>query len=195
MAGCVRKCAVRPPAVQQGSDQSSGNSTEGLAILSAIEQSTTTAIAKAERSVVAIARVRRDQVPAARVNELRIPESGIFEPQPDSPDFVPSSFGSGVVISEDGFIVTCAHVLDDPRTNDYFVWLDKRAYAARVVSKPAKVYAADPFTDLAVLKIEASGLTPITFGKAQDLKKVSLSSRWETRMQSLATVKPAQVGA
>ena len=146
-------------------------SLDGVAVLSAIEQLTTTAIAKAERSVVAIARVPRGQAPAARVSDLRIPESGGFEALPDSPDFVPSHFGSGVVISADGFIVTCAHVLDDPRQNEYFVWLDKRVYAARVVSKPAQVYAADPFTDLAVIKIEAEGLTPITFAKTQELKK------------------------
>lgn len=144
---------------------------DGLTILAAIEQTTTSAIAKAERSVVAIARVRRDKVPAARVMELRIPENGGFEALPDNPDFVPSNYGSGVVISPDGFIVTCAHVLDDPRQNDYYVWLDKRVYPARVVSKTAKVYAADPFTDLAVLKIDAEGLTPIQFGKAQELKK------------------------
>jgi len=144
---------------------------DGLALLAAIEQTTTAAIAKAERSVVAIARVRRDKVPAARVMELRIPENGGFEALPDNPDFVPSSFGSGVVISADGFIVTCAHVLDDPRQNDYYVWLDKRVYSARVLSKTAQVYAADPFTDLAVLKIDAEGLTPIEFGKTQELKK------------------------
>ncbi len=144
---------------------------DGLALLAAIEQTTTTAIAKAERSVVAIARVRRDKVPAARVMELRIPDSSGFDALPDNPDFVPSNFGSGVVISADGFIVTCAHVLDDPRQNDYYVWLDKRVYPARVVSKTAKVYAADPFTDMAVLKIDAEGLTPIEFGRAQELKK------------------------
>ena len=144
---------------------------DGLALMAAIEQTTTAAIAKAERSVVAIARVRRDRIPAARSNELRIPESGGFEASPDNPDFVPSNFGSGVVISADGFVVTCAHVLDDPRQNDYYVWLDKRVYPARVVSKTAQVYAADPFTDLAVLKIDAGGLIPIEFGKAQELKK------------------------
>ena len=101
---------------------------DGLALMAAIEQTTTAAIAKAERSVVAIARVRRDRVPASRVMELRIPENGGFETVPDNPDFVPSNFGSGVVISADGFIVTCAHVLDDPRQNDYYVWLDKRVY-------------------------------------------------------------------
>ena len=38
---------------------------DGLTILAAIEQTTTAAIAKAERSVVAIARVRKDKVPCS----------------------------------------------------------------------------------------------------------------------------------
>ncbi len=144
---------------------------EGLAVLAAIEQATTTAIAKAERSVVAIARVRRDQATPLRASELRIPDQLNFAETPDNPDFVPTQFGTGVIVSDNGFIVTCAHVLDDPRRNDYYVWLDKRVYTARVVSSPAKVYAADPFTDLAILRIETEKLTPMTFGDAQSLKK------------------------
>lgn len=141
---------------------------DGLAVLAAMEQMTVAAVAKAERSVVAIARVRK-QLPGAR-NVVPLdplsPELG-----PDSPDAVPTHFGSGVVLSADGFIVTCAHVLDDPLQNAYYVWLDKRMYEAKVVSKPAKVLASDPFTDLAVLKIEADSLTPITMAKPEELKK------------------------
>lgn len=170
-SGLASAQVAAPENVAEAKPQDAGPLPDGATLLAAIEQMTTAAIAKAERSVVAIARVQRGQAPAARVFDLRIPENGGFEALPDSPDFVPANFGSGVVISADGFIVTCAHVLDDPRKNDYYVWLDKRVYAARVVSKPAQVYAADPFTDLAVIKIEAEGLTPITFGKTQDLKK------------------------
>ncbi len=158
-------------AISTSTNAQEPESSEGLAVLAALEQVTTTAIAKAERSVVAIARVRRDQVPPARAAELRVPDQFNFSETPDNPDFVPSQFGSGVVISDDGFIVTCAHVLDDPRRNDYFVWLDKRVYAARVISKPAQVYAADPFTDLAVLKIEAENLTPMGYGDTRSIKK------------------------
>lgn len=159
---------------QDTSPPENSPTTDGLAMLAAVELATTSAIEKAERSVVAIARVRRDQAPAARAENLRIPNELGFQEAPNSPDFVPNHYGSGVVISEDGFIVTCAHVLDDPRRNDYFVWLDKRVYNARIVGKAAQVYAADPFTDLAVLKIDPVGVTklvPIVFAKTATLKK------------------------
>lgn len=143
-----------------------------LAILNALENATVAAIEKAEKSVVAIGRVRRDRNPGNRALEsLKFEQPFPFQDPTQDPDFVPSFFGSGVIISNDGFIVTCAHVLDDPRRNDYYVWLDKRSYPARVVGKPAKVYAADPFSDLAVLQIDAQGLSPIRFGDTSQLKK------------------------
>lgn len=146
----------------------------GLAIMAAAEEATIAAIEKAEQSVVAIARIPRNKAQTDRVNlnSLRLGTPFAFDDSPSDPDFVPSIYGSGVVFSEDGFIVTCAHVLDDPRENDYFVWLDKRTYPARAVrGEPSKVYAADPFSDLAVLKIDAENLTPISFGNVETLKK------------------------
>lgn len=144
-------------------------------ILAAVEQASVSAIERAERSVVAIARVRRHQAPAARVDQLRLDQLPLGSPfpnaeLPDSPDYVPRLFGSGVVISPDGYIVTCGHVLDDPREHDYYVWLDRQSYAARVIGLPAQVQAADPFSDLAVLKIEASNLQAAQFGQSE-LKK------------------------
>lgn len=146
-----------------------------LEMLSALEEATVTAIDSAEHSVVAISRVRRDQAPAATLDPLRLGSPFPLQEPPDSPDFVPTLYGSGVLISQDGFIVTCAHVLDDPRENDYFVWLDKQSYAGRVVATSAKatsakVYASDPFSDLAVLKIDAENLQPIRFSQ-KELRK------------------------
>ncbi len=146
---------------------------DAAGIVAAIENVTVAAIAKAEQSVVAIARVRRDRNAGNRAttNALSLGLSlGLNDPL-SNPDFVPSFFGSGVVISEDGYIVTCAHVLGDPRENDYFVWLDRRSYAARVVGMSAKVMAADPFSDLAVLKIEGQSLKPIEYADASKLQK------------------------
>ncbi len=142
-----------------------------LSAVAAVEQATVAAIEKAEHSVVAIARVRRDQAPSAQADPLRLGNLFPFQDTPDNPDFVPTFFGSGVIITADGFLVTCAHVLDDPRQNDYFVWLDKQSYPARVVGRPAQVYAADPFSDLAVLKIDADNLTPAKLGSSTDLRK------------------------
>ncbi len=145
---------------------------DALSVVAAVEQATISAIESAERSVVAIARIRRNQAPAAQVDQLRFDQFRLGNPfpspdLPDNPDFVPTLFGSGIVISDDGFIVTCGHVLGDPREHDYYVWLDKQSYAARVVGMPAKVLASDPFSDLAVLKIDASNLKPAIFGQAE----------------------------
>ncbi len=66
------------------------------------------------------------------------------------------SLGSGVIVSNDGYILTNNHVVDG--ASDIKVSLkDKREFKAQVVG-------TDPKTDLAVLKIPATGLTAITFG-------------------------------
>lgn len=148
-------------------------SPEGLTIVASIEQATTAAIEKAEQSIVAIARVRKDQAANVRADQLVAPGQFPFPDAPENPDYVPTEFASGVIISADGLIVTCAHALDDVKRYDYYVWLDRRVYPANVVSKPAKVQASDPYTDLAVIKIDAQDLTAITFGDASALRKGS----------------------
>lgn len=84
---------------------------------------------------------------------------------PTSPDFVPKQFGTGVAISEQGLILTCYHLLGDPNQNDYYVWLNGVPFRARKVEKVKQVIGADPWTDLAVLKID-SKLKPIRLAKA-----------------------------
>ena len=64
-----------------------------------------------------------------------------------------SSSGSGVIISEDGYIVTNNHVIEDG--SEYEVTLnDKREYRATLIGK-------DTNTDLALLKIEPTGDLPV----------------------------------
>lgn len=164
---------------------------DGLGIVASIEQATTAAIEKAEQSIVAIARVRKDQAANVRADQLLVPGQFPFPDAPENPDFVPSEFASGVVISADGLIVTCAHALDDVKGYDYYVWLDRRFYQANVVSKPAKVQASDPYTDLAVIKIDAQDLTPITYGDASTLRKgnfvISLGNPYATARDGQAS--------
>lgn len=159
-----------------GAAQQTAFAQDASAILAAIENATTSAIEKAERSVVAIARIpkKRDGVGnRAQLNPLSLDSIPLLEDPFRDPNFVPSFFGSGVILSEDGFIVTCAHVLDDPRQNDYLVWLDRRSYSATVIGPPVRAItrASDGFSDLAVLKINASGLKPIEFGDTDTLKR------------------------
>lgn len=72
------------------------------------------------------------------------------------------SLGSGFIVSRDGHILTNAHVVEG--ASEILVRLaDKREYAARLVG-------ADKRTDVAVLKIEASGLPKVTLGDPGRLK-------------------------
>jgi serine protease Do len=137
-----------------------------LATAAAMQRLTTDAIARAERSVVAIARVRRDHARGAPPgDDVAVPAlPGLSNPEPTDRAFVPSEFGSGVVIDAKGLILTNFHVVGDHRSADYFVWISRKPYAA-------KLKAADPWFDLAILQIEAANLRPIPLGDARTLKK------------------------
>lgn len=70
--------------------------------------------------------------------------------------------GSGVIISDDGFIVTNNHVVEG--ADKIRVSLnDNRSFDATVVGR-------DPSTDLALLKIEADGLATLHYGDSDDLR-------------------------
>lgn len=71
--------------------------------------------------------------------------------------------GSGIIISEDGYIVTNSHVIGN--SNKYrisVVTSDKKEY-------PAKIVGFDTKTDIAVLKIDASNLKAAVFGNSDQL--------------------------
>ena len=70
--------------------------------------------------------------------------------------------GSGVIISEDGYIVTNNHVIEDA-TKLRVKLHDGRAFDATVVG-------SDPATDVALIKIDAAGLPTLPFGSSDDLR-------------------------
>ncbi|HRX13037.1 MAG TPA: trypsin-like peptidase domain-containing protein, partial [Draconibacterium sp.] len=71
-------------------------------------------------------------------------------------------FGSGVILSEDGFIVTNNHVIENAQ-NIKVILNDRREFEAKLIG-------TDPSTDIALLKIEASGLDFLTYGDSNALK-------------------------
>ena len=73
-----------------------------------------------------------------------------------------SNLGSGVIVSQNGYILTNQHVVE--AADEIQVAL------ADGKTLPARVVGADPETDLAVLKIDASELPAITFAQADSLK-------------------------
>ena len=74
---------------------------------------------------------------------------------------VESGAGSGVIISSDGYILTCAHVVDGAST--ITVTICDKDYTATLVGE-------DTTSDIAVIKIDADGLTPATVGNSDSLK-------------------------
>ncbi|MBB6084984.1 DegQ family serine endoprotease [Castellaniella defragrans] len=76
---------------------------------------------------------------------------------------VPRGIGSGFVISADGYILTNNHVVDN--SNGIFVTMtDGKEYKAKVIGTDAR-------TDIALIKIEASGLKPLPIGDSDKLRK------------------------
>jgi len=70
--------------------------------------------------------------------------------------------GSGVIVSSNGYILTNNHVVDHATTVTVIL-PDKHEYKAQVVG-------ADPKTDIAVLKVDAGPLTPITIGDSNKVQ-------------------------
>src|SRR5450830_1572721 len=80
-----------------------------------------------------------------------MPSGGQEEPQQD---YKSQSLGSGFIISNDGYILTNAHVVKD--ADEVLVKLaDKREFKAKIIG-------ADRRTDVALIKIEATGLPKVT---------------------------------
>lgn len=75
---------------------------------------------------------------------------------------VQQGFGSGVIMSDDGFIITNNHVIDNAQ-NIKVILNDKREFEARLVG-------TDPSTDIALLKVDAEDLPYLTYGNSDNLK-------------------------
>jgi serine protease DegQ len=72
------------------------------------------------------------------------------------------SLGSGVIVSREGYILTNDHVVEGV-TDIQVTLADGRTVAGKIVG-------SDPETDLAVVRVPTSGLTPITFGSSEQAK-------------------------
>ncbi len=84
------------------------------------------------------------------------------QPRRGQPEEQPRGVGSGFILSADGFVMTNAHVVDG--ADQVLVTLpDKREFKARIVG-------LDKRTDVAVVKIEATGLPAVKIGDVNRLK-------------------------
>ena len=89
-------------------------------------------------------------------------------PRPADPEFNPSEFTTGITISNDGHILTAYHTLGQPKTNSYFIFgqpkdADKASWLGE-----ARIHAADPWMDLAILKFDEVELLKTDISKTED---------------------------
>jgi serine protease Do len=70
------------------------------------------------------------------------------------------SLGSGVIVGQDGHILTNNHVVEGATDITVFLW-DKREFKARILG-------TDPKTDIALLKVDAKSLPVLAFSNRPD---------------------------
>jgi len=113
----------------------------------------------AERSTPTVVHIKTTVESASKQPEFFDP-FGFFEsPQFNTPQ---QGSGSGVLITQDGYIATNNHVIDGASKIEV-VLNDKRSYDAELIGN-------DPETDLALLKIEEKSLPFLPFGNSDDLR-------------------------
>jgi serine protease DegS len=100
--------------------------------------------------------------PTITATARKSPSSGLPDNYGPPAAQLENSLGSGVIVSDDGYILTNLHVISGADAIQVGLQ-DGRSAAARVVG-------ADPDTDLALLKVDISGLNPIQLGRSDDLK-------------------------
>ncbi|WP_346237323.1 trypsin-like peptidase domain-containing protein [Niabella insulamsoli] len=136
---------------------------------------------KASQSAVPAVVHIKTKIPARKLsNDLPNSESRGYDPFEDffgdmfggmGPQMIPEqrASGSGVIISQDGYIVTNNHVISDRNGKDIAPEIKVTLNEGRK-TYTAKVVGRDPSTDLAVLKIEAINLPYLIYGNSDNLQ-------------------------
>lgn len=115
----------------------------------------------AERSVHAVVHIRSEFLRRSAYDDIFAPFREFFGEPYQRGNQVYSGFGSGVIISDDGFIVTNNHVVEG--SNFLEVTLnDKRTFDAEIIGR-------DPSTDLALIKIKENNLPYVAYGNSDEV--------------------------
>lgn len=82
--------------------------------------------------------------------------------------------GSGVILSEDGYILTNNHVISSADSSSFYQVSDAKSIKVKIYGDDteysAEIIGTDSQTDLAVLKIDKTGLTPVEFGDSSSVQ-------------------------
>ena len=117
----------------------------------------------AENTVPTVVHVKTTYARKSASNPFMDPFQFFYgQPSPHTEQPQQQSTGSGVIISDDGYIVTNNHVVDDAESVEVTLD-DKRTYTAKIIG-------TDPSTDLALIKIEDKGLRFAVYGNSDAVK-------------------------
>lgn len=164
LAGCNKNDSANKPA--EGSfvtkvEVVKGNERVGMLLPDFAEL-----VAREGGSVVNIQALREEGGEGNSDGSAEDPFSDFFKRivpnQPEDGDGDDANFGSGVIISADGYILTNAHVVKG-KTNIKATLNDKREYHAKLIG-------ADDKSDIALLKIDAEDLPAAKIGNPNELK-------------------------
>ena len=106
--------------------------------------------------------------------EIEYTVNSVFSMFGNSGSSTAKASGSGIIISEDGYILTNNHVVNSSENDSFYELSSANKIKVKLYNNDkeyeAKVVGGDEQTDLAVLKIDASGLTAAEFADSDSLK-------------------------
>lgn len=128
----------------------------------AFEEALTRVVESVNPTVVQILSEKVSKAPQFQNPFSGTPFENFFGPQAPSQPRRSQGLGSGVIIRSNGYIATNNHVIDGADELEVKL-LDGSTYKAEIVG-------ADPYSDIAVIRIEADGLPFVTMGESEALK-------------------------
>ena len=141
-------------------DTNQGVSQANLTADGPLPSTPTDFVAAAERTVEAVVHVKTT---AERVQNYYNPFNDLFFGRPSTPEkFEVEGSGSGVILTEDGYIVTNNHVIKGAKTI-VVTTSNNDEYEAELIG-------ADPTTDIALLKIEGNALTKVDVANSDKVR-------------------------
>ena len=141
-------------------DTNQGASQANLTADRPLPSAPTDFVAAAERTVEAVVHVKTT---AERVQNYYNPFNDLFFGRPSTPEkFEVEGSGSGVILTEDGYIVTNNHVIKGAKTI-VVTTSNNDEYEAELIG-------ADPTTDIALLKIEGNALTKVDVANSDEVR-------------------------
>ena len=127
------------------------------------ESTITNVVDKVSPSVVTVSIIQSRQLGRIFDQNLQDPFNFFSPSEPNSGRQTEQDIGTGFIITADGLIITNKHVVSDSSSKYKVVTKDDKTYNVD------KIYR-DPTNDLAILKINATGLTPIELGDSSKIK-------------------------